>query len=169
VLGHLRHEIGHFFWDQMVRDGGKSKAFRAIFGDERADYAAALNHHYERGAPEDWPLRFISAYASSHPWEDFAESWAHYIHMVDALETAHAFGIAIRPRQKNTESLVVEVPFNPYKDDTLAAIIEAWVPLTLAVNSINRSMGQPDLYPFVLNDAVQQKLAFIHDLVRPPS
>ena len=96
LVGHFRHEIGHYYWDRLVRDGGRLEAFRELFGDERADYGQALQRHYREGPPPDWQSRFISAYASSHPWEDFAETWAHYLHIVDALETARSYGINVR-------------------------------------------------------------------------
>ena len=98
LLGHFRHEVGHHYWDVLVRDGGKLDACRAVFGDDSQDYEAALKRHYEQHAPPDWAERFVSAYATSHPWEDFAETWAHYLHIVDTLETASAFGVRSRPQ-----------------------------------------------------------------------
>ena len=103
----------------------------------------------------------MSAYASAHPWEDFAETWAHYFHMVDTLETAAAFGVRVRPPIAKGAELSAVIDFDPHAS-TMEHIIEVWLPLTFAVNSINRSMGQPDLYPFVLAPAVIGKLAFIH-------
>ncbi|WP_407049158.1 putative zinc-binding metallopeptidase [Methyloraptor flagellatus] len=164
LLGHMRHEVGHYYWDRLVRDGGRLDDFRAIFGDERVSYADALKAHYENGPPADWRDRFVSAYASAHPWEDFAETWAHYLHIVDALETAHAFGLRLRPRVA-AEDLSADVSFDPYRAGPVERVIEAWVPLTVAVNGINRSMGQPDLYPFVLTAPVIDKMRFIHTLV----
>ena len=96
LLGHFRHEVGHYYWDVLVRDGGPLLAFRALFGDETADYEQALKKHYANGAPADWPLRFVSAYATAHPWEDWAETWAHYLHIVDTLEMASSFGMSVR-------------------------------------------------------------------------
>ncbi|TBW40393.1 hypothetical protein EYW49_04200 [Siculibacillus lacustris] len=166
LLGHFRHEIGHYYWDRLVRDGGPIDDCRAIFGDERADYEEALRVHYAEGAPADWRNRFISAYASTHPWEDFAETWAHYTHMVDALETAQAFGLVLRPKGPAGEALATEVDFDPYRQGEVPDLIAAWVPVTVAVNALNRSLGQADLYPFVLPEAVTAKLAFVHRLVR---
>ncbi|WP_341990877.1 putative zinc-binding peptidase [Azorhizobium sp. AG788] len=165
LLGHFRHEVGHYYWDVLVRDGGRLEAFRAVFGDETADYGAALQAHYENGPPAGWQEAYISTYATSHPWEDFAETWAHYLHMVDALETAGSFGLTVQPRIANGGELQAEVTFQPYKAPDAAALITAFVPLTVAINAINRSMGQPDLYPFVLSAPVMQKLQFIHDIV----
>ena len=97
LLGHMRHESGHYYWDRLIGGTPEVDEFRSLFGDERADYAASLGAYYERGAPDDWQARFVSAYASSHPWEDWAETWAHYLHMVDTLETAAACGLSLRP------------------------------------------------------------------------
>ena len=166
LLGHFRHEIAHYYWDRLVRDGGPLDACRDVFGDDRADYGAALKRHYAEGPPADWRERYISAYASAHAWEDFAETFAHYTHMVDALETAHAYGLVVRTRVATASELDAEVDFDPYVAGSIDDLIPAWIPVTVAVNSLNRSMGQPDLYPFVTAPAVVAKLAFIHDLIR---
>ena len=97
LLGHFRHEIGHYYWDRLVRDGKKLDAARAVFGDDRVDYNEALKAHYANGAQPDWQHNFVTSYATAHPWEDFAETWAHYLHIVDTLEMASAFGLQIRP------------------------------------------------------------------------
>jgi hypothetical protein len=164
-LGHFRHEIGHYYWDILVRDGNRLEDFRAVYGDERADYAQALQAHYARGANGNWRDNFVSLYASSHPWEDFAETWAHYLHIIDTLEMAGAFGVAIDPVLARDPSLQSHVDFDPYRATDINALVQAWLPLTYAVNSLNRAMGHPDLYPFVLPPAVVTKLGFIHDLV----
>lgn len=167
LLGHFRHEIGHYYWDRLVRDGGRLEVFRRLFGDERQDYAEALERNYREGPTADWQSRFVSAYASCHPWEDFAETFAHYIHMVDALETAHALGLAISPRVASPEQLDLDVDFAPYRQKDFAALAYAWPPLTVAINEINRSLGQRDFYPFVLSGDVLSKLEFVHTLVQP--
>jgi hypothetical protein len=166
VLGHFRHEIGHHYWDVLVRDGGRLDAFRAAFGDERQDYAAALERHHRDGAPASWRENFVSAYATSHPWEDFAETWAHYFHIVDTLETAAAFALSIAPPIDREGAYRARVDFDPYVRGMIDEIIEAWAPVAVAMNSINRSMGRPDLYPFVIAPPVVEKLGFIHRLVR---
>jgi hypothetical protein len=168
LIGHFRHEIGHYYWDRLVRDGARLEAFRELFGDERADYGGALRRHYEQGAPANWGDHFISAYATAHPWEDFAETWAHYLHIVDALETARSYGVNVRAKFMPDQS-GAEIDFNPYKAPSAERLIDAWTPLTIALNGVNRSMGQPDLYPFVLNIDVMKKLEFIHALVHRPS
>ena len=165
LLGHLRHEVGHYYWDVLVRDGGKIDACRAIFGDESVDYQEALNVHYQNGAPAGWQNDFVSAYATMHPWEDFAETWTHYLHMVDTLDTAASFGMAVDPGEVDDPSLSTEIGFDPYRARNFDRLVGAWLPLTIAVNSLNRSMGQPDLYPFALTPATIEKLRFIHLLV----
>ena len=161
LLGHVRHEIGHYYWDRLVRDGDRLDAFRSLFGDERRDYAGALRDHYANGPASGWQQSFISSYASVHPWEDFAETWAHYIHIVDTLDTAQAFGM----RASHPDGLATGQSFDPYAMRDVETLLAAWVPLTVAMNAVNRSMGQPDLYPFVLSTPVGSKLQFIGDLV----
>jgi hypothetical protein len=165
LLGHFRHEIGHYFWNVLVRNDPSLESFRQIFGDERQDYGEALQAHYANGPRENWQEEFVSAYAASHPWEDFAETWAHYLHIVDTLETARAFGMKVRPRISRGPELATEIDFEPHRETDLNRLITTWLPLTFAVNSLNRSMGQPDLYPFVLPPAVIAKLAFIHERI----
>ncbi|UDF30491.1 UNVERIFIED_ORG: putative zinc-binding peptidase [Roseateles sp. XES5] len=164
LLGHFRHEIGHFYWARLIRDAPTLEEARRLFGDEREDYAAALQRNYEQGPPPDWQERFISTYASCHPAEDFAECWAHFFHIVDTLETARAFGLNTDP--KGHEELEAEVTFDPYRAPNAGRLVEAWIPLSVAMNAIQRSMGQPDSYPFVLPPPVVEKLDFINRLVR---
>jgi hypothetical protein len=168
LLGHFRHEIAHYYWGRLVARSPFLQEFRNIFGDERKNYAMALQEHYAQGPPPDWPEHFVTAYASVHPWEDFAETWAHYFHMVDTLETAGGFGITLRPRVAKGGDLAAKIDFDPHQA-ALDRIIEAWPPLTFAVNSINRSMGLSDLYPFVLAPPVIVKLAFLHRLIETRS
>ena len=169
VLGHFRHEVGHHYWDVLVRDGARLDSFRALFGDETQDYNAALQRHYDQGAPPNWQESFVSAYATSHPWEDFAETWAHYFHIVDTLEMANASGLSIAPALDREGGHQARVDFDPYVSGSVEAIVEAWGPVAVAMNSINRAMGRPDLYPFVLAPPVVDKLRFVHDLVRSQS
>jgi hypothetical protein len=163
MLGHFRHETGHYIWDKLVRDMNRLDPFRLAFGDERADYAEALKRNYEEGPPADWREHFISTYASTHPWEDFAECFAHYVHIVDTLEMARSLGMVVEPR--GHAELASEVDFNPYRAHDAAQLVEAWIPFSVAMNSIHRSMGVPDLYPFILTPTVVAKLEFIHGLV----
>jgi hypothetical protein len=166
LLGHLRHESGHYFFDRLVAtDGPRQAAFRGLFGDERQDYAEALKRHYARGPDPSWPTTFLSAYAASHPWEDWAESWAHYLHMIDSLETAAACGVALLPHRTD-EPILAAAP-DPVADaDTpFDALLAGWYPLTYMLNELNRGLGRPDAYPFALSPPAVEKLRFVHQVV----
>lgn len=166
LLGHLRHESGHFYWMVLVEAADKLDEFRALFGDERADYAAALSQHHAAGPPGDWQARHVSSYASCHPWEDWAETWAHYLHMVDALDTAEAEGMQPRGPGFSLASLWPFGSSDCYRKGNFRSLMARWVPLTIALNSLSRSMGHNDFYPFVISVPAQAKLAFVHKLVR---
>jgi hypothetical protein len=166
LLGHFRHEVGHYFWDRLVRDQSGQAAFRKLFGDESVDYQEALQNYYRQGAPPDWQDNFVSAYATSHPWEDFAETWAHYLHILDTMEMARSFNLHVEPRIDDTGALEATIDFDPYKIKSFQTVVDGWLPVSFAMNNINRCMGQPDLYPFILSPAVIDKLGFIHELVR---
>jgi hypothetical protein len=168
LVGHFRHELGHYYWDRLIAGTPLLEAFRRLFGDEQADYSEALRIRREQGPPPDWPQRFISAYASSHPWEDWAETWAHYLHMLDTLATAASFGI----REKG-----IHLPCEPFTRKALSApknadaqefldLVNRWVRLSTAMNEMARSMGQPDFYPFALPEAAVGKLQFIHGAIQ---
>ena len=167
LLGHFRHEIGHFYWDRLIRGSRDLDAFRALFGDEQIDYAAAMERHYREGARPDWASSFVSAYASMHPWEDWAETWAHYLHMVDTLDTARTYGLALRPEPVGgrRDAPRVSIAVRRLDFDDFDDLKTAWVPLTLALNSLNRGMGLPDLYPFALADRAITKLRFVHEVI----
>jgi hypothetical protein len=162
LLGHFRHESGHYFWDRLIAGTPHVEEFRCIFGDEQRDYDQALHDYYANGAPADWSEHFISPYASAHPWEDFAETWAHYFHMIDTLETAHVAGLAVSPKLPQSPGAVFD--FDPLSTG-MDRLVEAWLALTFAVNSINRSMGLPDLYPFVLGPLAVEKLTFVQQRI----
>lgn len=157
LLGHFRHEIGHYYWDILVRDSQYLDRVRSVFGDERRDYNEALNAYYANGPLENWADSHISAYASAHPWEDWAESWAHYLHMADTMETAHDLGLSVRGR--------VAQAMRPGNPDRLAAILENWAELTDALNMLNRSMGLPDAYPFAIAPPATEKLRLIDEII----
>ncbi|MCG5517153.1 MULTISPECIES: putative zinc-binding metallopeptidase [unclassified Ectothiorhodospira] len=165
ILGHFRHESGHYYWERMIRDTPWLETFRARFGDEREDYAQALQRHYRQGPPSDWGQHFISSYASSHPWEDWAETWAHYLHIIDTLETAHAWGLEVGPRLEQGAHLRAAPDFDPYEQREFTALVDHWLPLTYALNSLNRSMGHSPAYPFVLSPKVVEKMTWIHRIV----
>jgi hypothetical protein len=169
LLGHFRHESGHYYWDRLIAGSPAQEDFRRLFGDERASYDDALQSHYRDGAPRDWPTRFVSSYASMHPWEDWAESWAHYLHMTDTLGTARSFGVDLHPRAAgkagSTEASDLALRARRIDFDDFDDLLEAWSPLTVALNALNRSMGLADLYPFVLPAPAIEKIRFVHDVV----
>lgn len=167
LIGHFRHEVGHYYWDVIFRDHPQRlTAYRDLFGDERQDYGEALKKHYKNGAPKDWKTNFISEYASSHPWEDWAETWAHYLHILDTMETSFYFGLQGRPNFRNASHMRI-VSIYPYKKNLpFKVILDEITPLFYAVNSINRSMGITDIYPFVISSKVQEKLEFIHNMLQ---
>lgn len=165
LLGHFRHESGHYYWDRLIDEQGRHEGYRAVFGDERKDYSQALQEHYARGGTlPNWQDSFVSAYATAHPWEDWAETWAHYLHMVDLLETAASYNTRLTLPGDGGE---VEEVVNPLEDlPEFDVLVEQWVPLTLLVNSLNRSLGQEDAYPFALSVQALEKLRYVHDVIR---
>lgn len=167
VLGHFRHEIGHYYWDRLinVQNGRFLKPFRERFGDERADYAETLKQHYEQGPPPDWADHFVSAYSTMHPWEDWAECWAHYLHLYDGLDTAAAWGVSLE-RGVAHGPPVVPAAIVPEQPDVKRNILEQWLPVSQFVNAMTRSLGIADGYPFVLSAPVLEKLQFIHEVVQ---
>jgi hypothetical protein len=162
ILGHLRHEVGHYYWDRLIDGTGWIERFRELFGDERADYAEALQTHYNQGPPPDWQERFVSSYASSHPWEDWAETWAHYLHIGDALNTADSFALDIDSVEMPIDSFESESLSEP--DDPFTRLVNSWVRLTAVLNELSRSMGFRDFYPFVLSNSSIRKLHFVHQV-----
>lgn len=167
LIGHLRHEVGHYFWDRLVFNNQEMLSeFRIIFGNEEVNYGDSLQTYYKDGAPYDWQAAFISEYATSHPWEDWAETWAHYLHIMDMVETAHFFRLRVSPKG-NSKNMKTKVTFDPYGIKDFQSIINTCVPLSFAVNSINRAMGIPDVYPFVITQKVIEKMTFIHELLLP--
>lgn len=169
LLGHFRHEIGHYYWEVLIKNNSRSLSkFRKLFGDERRDYAEALQVYYNNGAPANWSDNFISPYATAHPWEDWAETWAHYLHLMDTLETAWSFGIKINPVEESSgQAIKANMAKDPYTVRDFGGIIKLWLPLSLAMNSLNRSMGHPEFYPFIISAPIVEKLKFIHQAVRP--
>ncbi len=166
LLGHFRHEIGHYYWDRLILDTPRQEAFRELFGDERADYQTALDQHYRDGPPPNWENDFISAYATTHPWEDWAESWAHVLHMIDALETAESVGVSIQPQRQDEPALLISKPVCNAGVADFNDMIQAWLPLTYALNNFTRGLGLQDGYPFVLSQHVVEKLRFVYDTIR---
>ena len=167
LLGHFRHESGHYYWDRFIANTSRLEEFRSLFGDEQADYAAALEAHYQRQAAGGslWQQEFVSEYASAHPWEDWAETWAHYLHMTDTLETALTCGVTLKPRRKDEPRLKPHALL-PHETNDFDQLIERWFPLTYVLNNLNRGLGLADGYPFILHPPVINKLKFIHNTIR---
>jgi hypothetical protein len=166
LVGHLRHELGHYFQPRLLTDDEGWSACRALFGDEREDYQEALDRHYRDGASADWQAEHVSAYATTHPWEDWAETFAHYLHIRDVLETAAQFGVVVKgPRAVIHHRSLMARPQPEVGERSFAELIDNWLPLTYALNAVNRSMGRDDLYPFTLAPAVMDKLRFVHDRI----
>lgn len=170
LLGHVRHESGHYYWHRLLEDSTWLGPFRALFGDERTDYTTALQKYYAEGPVLDWADNCVSAYASSHPWEDWAETWAHYLHMVDALDTAMGSGM---------DSVHVDLLKDPFEkevlyrfdeedeaDDEFLTFFNAWAGLTSVLNEFSLGMGLQDFYPFVLSNRAVTKLHFVHRFIK---
>ncbi|MDX1705562.1 putative zinc-binding metallopeptidase [Pseudidiomarina sp.] len=165
LLGHFRHESGHYYWDRLVRNSQWLDEFRELFGDETLNYTYALQNYYQNGPAADWHKVWVSAYASMHPWEDWAETWAHYLHMVDTLETASDFDFSVSSHQvidpleqlPQSDETRTEAHFNQLYND--------WCRLTAVLNALNRSMGLEDAYPFVLSSSAIDKLRFVHKII----
>ncbi len=177
LIGHFRHEIAHFYWDRFFKnrpeDDPIMQGFREVFGDERADYDAALARYYQQGPIAAAPGTFITTYASSHPWEDWAETWAHYLHMIDGIETARSFGLS---------SDAVPIPFTPFPKESVTlpapltwpkgekqeflGLLHGWAKLAPAINEVVASLGHPTFYPFVFSEEIIRKFFFVHHMVK---
>jgi hypothetical protein len=154
LIGHFRHEIGHYYWDLLVKEKKEADSIR-VFGDhDNPTYANALDRHYREGAPVDWQQDFISAYATMHPWEDFAETFAAYLELVSVLDTAENVGFGPVPNVLTAE---------------MDEMIDAKRRIGVAMNEMNRTMGLLDFYPKILGPSVVEKIRFVHDLVRENS
>ncbi|HEY1121005.1 MAG TPA: putative zinc-binding metallopeptidase [Haloferula sp.] len=168
LLGHFRHEIGHYYWDRLIAGTAWLEKFRELFGDERADYASALQANYASGPPPNWTDRYISTYAAAHPWEDWAESWAHYLHLVDSLDTAIGMGLGADDIEIDTEPFSLADLYAPEDPDAprVLSLVNGWMELVTALNELARSMGHRDFYPFVMSRNVLRKLHFIQLVVK---
>jgi hypothetical protein len=164
LLGHFRHEVGHYYWDRLIKDRAPLGGFRERFGDEQRDYGEALQAYYRDGPPTAWQEQFVSAYSAAHPWEDWAETWAHYLHMVDTLEVAASCGLSLKPPRRNEPALKLLKPEVP--TTAFSRLINSWFSVTYLLNNLNRGLGRPDGYPFILSDAVIEKLRFVHEVIQ---
>lgn len=159
LLGHFRHESGHFYWERLINGTHWLDEFRSLFGDEKADYALSLEKYYSAGPPVDWSNNYVSAYASSHPWEDWAETWAHYLHLVDTVEMARDYELTVRGRP------IHSLEFASDEDSDFDVLLTDWNELTKVLNSLNRSMGQPDAYPFTVTGMAVEKIHFVNRII----
>jgi hypothetical protein len=155
TLGHLRHEVGHFYWDLLIAHTNLKMPFRAVFGDESVDYQTALSSYHNRGDRSFDRAGFISEYATSHPWEDWAETFAHFLHIVSTLDSAGSLPLLLNDRARQTLR-------DPYREEDFDALLASWTPIAEALNELNRSVGQSDAYPFELSPIVNGKLHFVH-------
>ncbi|WP_111977469.1 zinc-binding metallopeptidase family protein [Algibacillus agarilyticus] len=172
LLGHFRHELGHYYFDQLIACSPKKQALcKQYFGDDELDYQEALDKHYKEGAPSNWHEHYISEYATMHPYEDWAETWAHYMHIIDTLETAQNFSIAgstsgIQADNEEVGELYLPQDKHYFSVQTpISRILDTWVDFSVILNSLNRSMGLEDAYPFVLTQSVRTKLSFVHHAI----
>ncbi|PXW30949.1 UNVERIFIED_CONTAM: hypothetical protein DES50_10679 [Williamsia faeni] len=165
MLGHFRHEVGHYYQSILVENGRMIDECRELFGDERASYTDALDRHYKFGAPEGWEQSYISEYATMHPWEDFAECFAHYLHISDTLDTAAESGLVVQAERVRWNLTADVVPRSNYAGSTIESVLADWQVLAGAFNRINQSMGKGDLYPFTISEPVVRKLEFVHRVV----
>ena len=167
LLGHFRHEIGNYYWDLLVRDTTWLEPFRQLFGDERASYAEALKRNYEAGPPAHWRDSYISSYATMHPWEDWAETWAHYLHVVDTMGTALGFGLDAGDIEGTVTPFTSEDLYAP--DDpgasSFLSLLNSWIEVIMVLNELARSMGEPDFYPFIMSRPVVAKLQLVHMII----
>lgn len=167
LVGHFRHEVGHYYWDRLVWNTQWLEPCRKLFGDERASYADACKRHYEQGPPDNWGEAYVSSYATMHPWEDWAETWAHYLHVVDSLGTAMGFGLDAADLRCDIQPFTKDALYaaDDPQGERLLALLNAWIEIVMVLNEMARSMGQPDFYPFVMCKPVVAKLHFIHMVI----
>ena len=170
MLGHFRHEVGHYYQSVLVENGTGVERYltacRELFGDERASYAGALDHHYKFGAPEGWRETYISDYATMHPWEDFAECFAHYLHITDTIETSREAGMVLHADRLRFSAPRDVVPLDSYADAPIEHMLFDWKWMSLFFNRVNTAMGKDPLYPFEIPPPVVAKLRFVHRVLR---
>ncbi len=170
MLGHFRHEVGHYYQNVLVETGPGADRYlaecRDLFGDERASYSDAIERHYKFGAPEDWQDSFISEYATMHPWEDFAECFAHYLHITDTIDTSREAGMVLHADQVRFAAPRDVEPLESYDDVPVERLLYDWKWISLFFNRVNTAMGKNPLYPFEIPPPVVAKLGFVHRVVR---
>ena len=165
VLAHLRHESGHHYWDRLVRRGSRIWDVRGLFGDDRQDYASSMQRYYDQGPRADWNNGFVSAYATMHPWEDWAETWAYYLHMVDAVEIAGNLSLSARAHPSGSGVSPAAMAAPQCTERSIDELLAAWVPLTFATNCLTRAIGHQDWFPFELSAGAIAKLRLVHAVI----
>ncbi|MDG4668282.1 putative zinc-binding metallopeptidase [Mycobacterium sp. 236(2023)] len=170
MLGHFRHEVGHYYQNVLVENGSGAQRYlpecRDLFGDERAGYSDAIDRHYRFGAPAGWESGFISEYATMHPWEDFAECFAHYLHITDTIDTSREAGMVLRADKVRFEAPGDVEPLASYDHMPIERLLDDWKPIARFFNRVNTSMGKNPLYPFTIPPPVVAKLGFVHRVIR---
>lgn len=170
MLGHFRHEAGHYYQNVLVETGAGAARYlersRELFGDERASYTEALARHYEHGAPAGWQASFISEYATMHPWEDFAECFAHYLHITDTIDTSREAGMVLHADRVRFAAPRDVMPLESYAETPIEQLLDDWSWISLFFNRVNTAMGKGPLYPFQITGPVADKLGFVHAVVR---
>ncbi len=170
MLGHFRHEVGHYYQNVLVENGSGAAEYlsecRALFGDEQTSYSDAISRHYRTGAPTGWQESFISEYATMHPWEDFAECFAHYLHIADTLDTSREAGMVLKADRVRFAAPGDIVPLESYADAPIEKMLSDWHWMSMFFNRVNTAMGKNPLYPFDIPPAVATKLGFVHRVVR---
>ncbi|MCV7253683.1 putative zinc-binding metallopeptidase [Mycobacterium hackensackense] len=170
MLGHFRHEVGHYYQNVLVETGTGADTYlqecRRLFGDERAGYSEAIDRHYTLGAPAGWEATFISEYATMHPWEDFAECFAHYLHIADTMDTAREAGMVLHADRVRFNAPHDIVALECYDDEPIERMLFDWKWMSLFFNRVNTAMGKNPLYPFEIPAPVVEKLGFVHKVIR---
>ena len=161
LLGHFRHESGHYFWDRLVAPDPESldvvsrpvrrRARGLCGGAERALCAKARRPTGRRisSAPMPAPIPGRISPKAGRIICTSSTRW----------RRRRAFDLSVVTRRKTTR-----INFDPHNAASMQQLIDAWLPITFTVNGLNRSMGQPDLYPFILSPRTIAKLAFVHAL-----
>lgn len=166
IMSFLRHETGQYYWEQLVLSNRAIlQTFRDLFGDEIPDYTEALNQHHQLGPPDNWQKNYSSKYATFHARADWAETWSHYLYLMDLLESAYVLGLSIRPNLQSASSMSMYASFDPYKETEFEKILDAIIPLNFAVSHLNQNTEQPNLFSFSIPEPVIRKLRFVHQLL----
>lgn len=170
MLGHFRHEVGHYYQNILVENGSGATRYlpecRTLFGDETASYRDGIARHYKFGAPDNWQASFISEYATMHPWEDFAECFAHYLHITDTIDTCREAGMVLQAQRVRFSAPRDIVALESYADVPVERLLFDWKWMSLFFNRVNTAMGKHPLYPFELPPPVISKLGFVHRVIR---